>query len=84
MKKVIASVAIIASAAVGTSVALSPAQASAPLVSTSTQSNTLVSPRCFYHYSKTVTYMHWSTKDGRYIAYSSPRTTITTYTSCHS
>jgi ABC-type glycerol-3-phosphate transport system substrate-binding protein len=83
MKKAIAA-AVIAASAIGVGATLAPAQASAPVVSTSTQTNTLVSPKCYYHYSKTVTYMHWSTTAGRYVAYSSPRTTVTTYTSCHS
>jgi hypothetical protein len=55
-----------------------------PTLSTTSRTEVLISAKCYAEVQVTHTYFHYSTKDGRYVAYAgSGRTTTTTSTTCH-
>lgn len=58
------------------------ADASAPVISKSSHVVYQTSARCTLSVTHTVTYRHWSTAHGTYIAYATPRVTDTRTASC--
>lgn len=82
--RVIASVAIAGSLFGAGAGAASVAMANGATVTTTTHSETLISPRCYHYHSITLTYRHWSSAAHRYISYpNGPRRTVTDYDKCH-
>ena len=74
----------IAVAALTAGVGIGSASASSATLTTTNKSEVLVTPRCYHLHQVTKTYFQWSTKLGRYVAYTSPHQTVTDYTTCHS
>jgi hypothetical protein len=84
MRKFIIAGAIAGTLAAGVGIGTGAHATTHPLLSTSTRTEVLISAKCYREYEKTVTYFHYSTKAGGYVAYVAPKTTITTSTHCHS
>jgi hypothetical protein len=83
--KIVAGVVAAATLGAGVGIGAGVANASgAPVLSTTSRTETLISGKCYYEHQVTRTYYGWSTKAGRYVLYPAPRVTITNSTHCHS
>ena len=82
MRKGIRNALLVGTLMVGSSgVTLAAAQATG-ITNVSTSTNTLTSSRCYHHHGHSVTNFHWSSKLGRYVAYTSPHVSTTDYNKC--
>ena len=49
----------------------------------STSTNTLISAKCYHHVGSSTTTFRWVKAQNRYVAYTSPHRSSTSYNTCH-